>query len=252
VSHLALRRVVIRLLHDPVFAAALATDPEHALAGVDLTATERAWVTAPPPAAWRTDPARPARVLAALAEEYPATMAVAASYGGGFFQSPEFHTAVQERGSLALAFGDYLVRAPIAAARVLAPLERAVAVVRRAAASAADGAVVRVRLSPRARVFYVPAGALDLLAAIRAGHAPGAWGPEEEPVLVVAPLAGEVTLESLEPALAALLLRAAEGVSRAALADEARRHGAAPGEDAEIIDRLLADGLLVGADDLRV
>jgi len=86
VSHVALRRVMIRLLHDPVFATAVYADAESALAGVDLSATERAWLTAPPPAAWQTDSARPARVLAALAEEFPATVTLAPAHAAGFLR----------------------------------------------------------------------------------------------------------------------------------------------------------------------
>jgi hypothetical protein len=235
---------MIRLLHDSTFAAALYTDRAATLAGLDLSATEIAWLTAPPPAAWRTDAARPARVRAALAEEFPATVVLATAHAAGFLRAPEFHAAIQERGSLALAFGDYLARAPDPRARALARLERAVAAVRRAPTLAASPPG-RLRLAARAVVVVVPSGALALLDAVRAGGAPGRLGPDDSPVLVAGvPAGGDVTLEALEPALAALLVRAAEGCAREALLLEARRHGAPLGEDEAIVSGLVADGLL--------
>lgn len=247
-SHVALRRVMIRLLHDPSFADRVYADPARALAGVELTADERAWLLAEPRAAWRTDPARPGRVLAALAEEYPATTALAADHAASFFVSAEFHEAVQQRGSLAAAFGAYAMRASDARVRVLARLELAIACARRAPRRVPP-AGARLALAPSARVLRVPAGALALLAAARAGHPTGRLADGEEAVLVVAPPdGGEATAEALAPALAAMLEHAVDGVAREALLAEARRLGADPGEDAEIVDGLVADGLLVGAE----
>ena len=245
-SHTALRRVMIRLLHDPQLVAALHADVEQALAGVDLTARERGWLLQQPPAAWRADPARPARVLAALAEEFPATVARATVRAAAFLRAPEFHRAVQERGSLALAFGDHLAAASEPRIVALARLERAVAEVRRAPRAPAASPAGRLRLSPRAVVLRFPAGALALLEAARRGEAGGELGAGEEVVLVArAPGTDEVTLEALEPALAALLTGAVGGCHRDMLLAEARFHGADAGEDAEIVDRLVADGLLL-------
>jgi hypothetical protein len=69
--------------------------------------------------------------------------------------------------------------------------------------------------------------------------------PDEEAVLATGPPGADVTLEILEPALAALLERAVPGSRRDELLTEARRHGADPGEDAAIVDALVADGLLL-------
>ncbi len=89
-----------------------------------------------------------------------------------------------------------------------------------------------------------------MLAAVRAGEPPGPLGPADAPVLVFAPADGrEATVEMLPPALAALLARAASSaLPRAELLAEARRQGADPGEDIQIVTDLLSDGLLVGAD----
>ena len=248
VSHLALRRVMIRLLHAPKFAAALAADAERALAAEDLTPTERRWLAEVAPAAWHADRDRPARVLAALAEEFPLTLRLDATRAAGFFAAPEFHEAIQRRGSLALAFGAHLGRSDDPRVRALARVESAIAAIRRA--DQVDGTTTPgLRLSPRARVVSAPAGTLDLAVALRAAGPLGATlGPGTEVILAfAAEPGGNVTLEPLEPELAALLDLAAGGCGRAALLAAARRHGAEAGEDQEIVDRLIADGLLVGA-----
>jgi hypothetical protein len=236
---------MIRLLHDAAFAAAVHADPERALAAVDLTADERRWLLAKPAAAWRTDPARPARVLAALLEEYPATVAQAPDAPAGFFRSSELHAAIQERGSLALALGAYLARTGDRPTRTLARLEQAVAAVRRAPRAPAKSPPGRLRLSPRARVLRLPAGALDLLAAVRRDERGARLGTIDEPVLVaLASGATDVTLEGLEPALALLLERAEPGCRGDDLRAEAGRLGAEPRDAAEVVERLVADGLL--------
>lgn len=248
-SHVALRRVVVRLLHDPVFAAALAADPDRTLAGVELEPDERAWLVATPAAAWRTDPARPDRVRTALAAEFPATLALVPERARTFFASPAFHAAVQARGSLAAAFAEHLACEGGARVRAVARLEAAIAECRRASARAPRAG--ELRLAPHLAVVRVAAGALDLLGELRNGRRGGGVGPGEEAVLVAAPPSGAATLEPLTPALAALLERARDGASRTDLAAEARRHGADPGEENEIIDALVSDRSLVGADGAR-
>lgn len=249
-SHVALRRVVVRLLHDPVFAAALAADPDRALAGLALEPDERAWLVATPAAAWRTDPARPDRVRAALAAEFPATLALVPERARTFFASPAFHAAVQARGSLAAAFAEHLACEGGARVRAVARLEAVIAECRRRA-PARPLRPGDLRLAPHLAVVRVAAGALDLLGELRNGRRGGGVGPGEEAVLVAVPPNGDATVEPLTPALAALLERAREGASRTELAAEARRHGADPGEDDEIIDALVSDRSLVGADGSR-
>jgi hypothetical protein len=245
-SHSALRRVLIRMLHDPAFAAAVYADPAGALADVDVTATEIGWLTQTPRAAWCADAERPLRVLAALADEYPATLPLATEHAAGFLRAPEFHAAVQERGSLAVAFGAYLQRAPARAARCLAVLEQAIARVRRAPRKPPASGADRLRLTPRAALCTVPAGTLSLLERARRGRADVPLGGTVEAVLVAMPMGvTEVGLELVDPALAAILARAADGCSRPALLAVAREQGAEPGEDADILDRLVEDHLLL-------
>ena len=206
---------MIRLLHDPTFAAALRGDADQALAGLELTGIERIWLTQATPAAWRTDPERPARVLAALVEEYPLTTHLAPDRAAGFFASAEFHDAVQARGSLARAFGAYLGRdAPDPRVRALAALECAVAEVRRASMPLRMPSGMRLRLTPYARVLRLPSGTLQLAGVLRA-HPRMTLGDGEEAVLVLrTPPGSEVTIEELEPELAALLEQADAGTTR--------------------------------------
>jgi hypothetical protein len=246
-SHLALRRIMIRMLHDPGFAAAVYADATGALAGIDVAAAEIAWLTREPRAAWRTDADRPLRVIAALAEEYPAAVALATEHAAGFVRSREFHAAVQERGSLALAFGAYLMRASDRAARAVACLEQAIAAVRRAPRVPTPSATGWLRLTPRAALRTVPEGTLAFLERMRDGHDGGRLGAAEETVLAeLPPESDDVGLELVEPGLAAILRRAADAeCARDSLLAAARAEGADPGEDAEIVDRLVADHLLL-------
>ncbi len=113
-------------------------------------------------------------------------------------------------GSLALALGAYLGRdASDPRLRALAALERAIAEIRRARPIAAVTNAARLRLTPRARVLRLPAGTLELAAALRRGDPGGGLEAGEEIVLALGAVPnGEVTLEALEPELAALLERA--------------------------------------------
>lgn len=244
-SHVALRRVVVRLLHDPGLVTALYADPARALAGVALTDAERGWLLAQPPAAWATDPERPERVLHALRDEYPVTTALVPERPRTFFASPAFHRAVQDRGSLAAAFGAHLGADGDARVACVAGIEAAIARVRRAPRPRprADG---RLRRTPWALVLAVPAGGVDAYAALRAGDRPAALGVGTVAALVVrADAAGAVGVEEIPGALAGLLDAARTPQTHAALCALARALGAAADEDVEIVDGLVRDGLLV-------
>jgi hypothetical protein len=240
-SHTALRRVMVRLLHDPALVDALHADPARTLADVDLTAAERGWLVATPRAAWATDPERPARVLAGLRDEYPVATTLAPDRTGAFFASTAFHDAVQTRGSLALALGAHLASAPDRAVAAVALVERAIAEVRRAPIAGADSGA-RLALAGHVALVRVPAGTLELLAAVRDGASRPPLGESHDAVLVVRDGDG-ASVESLPMALASLL--AATPLARAELCALARRLGAEPGEGADIVDGLVRDGVLV-------
>ncbi|HEV8324691.1 MAG TPA: hypothetical protein VG389_23945 [Myxococcota bacterium] len=294
-SHQAVQRVVVRMLYDADFAAAVYARPAAALAGVALTPEEQAWLVRPDPRAFRTDPYRRARALTGLLEEYPASSALLVRLEGSggtarldaFFGSAHFHAAIQERGSLAAAFGSYLmeVAADVAGSSGVPPdprlaavaaLESAVAAVRRAPARAAPAAPEhgRLRLGAHAAILALPGGTLALFEAVTArlrAHGAGAVAALLDPACrLPAPLApadpadpaaadaaetllvergpaGEVTVEHCPEALATLLSAAREPVAAGALVEEARRLGADPGAEAALVTSLVAGGLLVPA-----
>jgi len=124
----------------------------------------------------------------------------------------------------------------------------------------------RAALRPDAALFDAPAGTAALLAEItrRLALHPGgviaaiaerstpldalpAIGPDNVPVTLLAvPSSGDAfSLEELPASLASILRAAAGGAIVQDLLAIARREGADPGEDRELIDGLLADGLLV-------
>jgi len=109
-SHQDLQRVAVRMLFDPSFAARV-----HAGEPVpQLSEQEMGWLRATDPRAWTVDHQRPARTLNELTAEFPVSTALVvgrtrkASTVQAFFQSSEFHDAVQDRGSLDVAFAGYL------------------------------------------------------------------------------------------------------------------------------------------------
>lgn len=275
-SHVALQRVAMRMLWDPEFVERVYATPGVALAGDELEPDEITWLTKPDRRAWATDPQRRARTLHGLLEEFPGAGALAARHEKGlasldrFFSSTTFHACIRDGASLALAFGTYLARELSGATgdariRALASVESGIAALRRAA-PAPPPPPDRVSLRPSARVLDAPEGSAALLAEIArrlaatpggpvAAIAAGARGLDGLPALApdhpIAPLlalldaAGAVSLEELSPALAAVLRFAEPGATPDDLAAIARRHGADPGEDHEIVDSLIADGLLV-------
>src|SRR5438270_2960003 len=109
-----LQRVVVRMLFDAGFRDRVYADPEAALHDVPLTAAERQWVVTPLPQAYGADAYRQSRALSGLLEEYPVAGALAVRCPQGvarlqrFFASAAFHYCIQQRGSMAEAFGSYL------------------------------------------------------------------------------------------------------------------------------------------------
>ena len=109
-SHQDLARVAVRLLHDPVLAAAVAAGER--LPG--LSDEELGWLRVVDPRAWEVDALRPARVLKGLVDEFPGSTALALGHTRsaaalrGFFQCPAFHDEVQARGSLAEGYARHL------------------------------------------------------------------------------------------------------------------------------------------------
>jgi hypothetical protein len=245
-SHTALRRVAVRLLHDHDLARRLHEDPSRALDGVALSPEEVAWLLAVPAAAWRTDPDRSRRVLAALYDEFPASFALAPARGEGFFRSAHFHAAVQDRGSLALAFGTHMIEDADGDVAAVAHLETETAIVRRAPLPVAPSPAGELRLTPAARVVRVARGGAGLLAAVRADQPRPRLQSGHETLLVLrVPGTLEVTMEPVSDPMAELLDQAITVQPRARLENVVRSLGDHADDPATVIDGLVADGILV-------
>jgi hypothetical protein len=160
--HQAAQRVFVRMLHDPDFAAAVLARPEATLEPLGLGARERAWFASIDRRALLHDAARRTRMLDALGEEFKASTALALAetrrldFLDRFFAAPAFHRAIQERGSLASAYGEFLggagLRTPQLAGVVR--LEAALARCRRAL-SAAGGPDWRAPTVPPSGATHV-------------------------------------------------------------------------------------------------
>ena len=107
-SYHTLQRVVVRMLFDDAFVAALYSNPEETLANLDLSTSERAQLLAVDRRAWGYDSLRRRRTLRTLVEEFKiSTTRVLAETRSlasldSFFSSEHFHRSVQERGSISL------------------------------------------------------------------------------------------------------------------------------------------------------
>lgn len=248
----ALQRVIVRMLYDPAFVEQVYTGaplPE-------LDPRSRALLLTVDRRAWCTDPLRRSRTLTALLDEF---LVSAALVGVGrldaFFSSPLFHRAIQSRQRLALAFGAWLL--PLAGP--VSALETAVAAARRDPASRvvqplhvarAHGIrCVRVPGGTLARYEHVRARLgprpLDALARPRLdlGNLPPMTG--EEILLLQRDIRGEVGVSLVGEELADLLDFVATPRPREAVLAEARRLGAEPGEEDELVEGLVGDGLIV-------
>jgi len=286
VSHVVLQRVMVRMLYDPVFTRAVLAGPEAALAGLDLSDEERDWLRRPDSRAWRVDPERPVRSLNILLQQYPAAGALAVRSTGSaemllrFFRSAAFHACVQDRGSMATAFGEYLV-ARTAAGEVpdprvaeVARLERALVRLHRDAgfdpAPVSTGAAWR--LSPDKALHTAAGGTADLHEAVHQALA-GSRGDLARAVLESpAPLPGDALdgdrteylllelarddgprvrfaagVTEITEGLHAFLGFASVGREFDALAAGIERLGADPAEAPEVIRGLIEDGTLVAA-----
>ncbi len=264
----ALQRVVVRMLYDPGLVAAVYADATAALAGVDVTEEERAWLVAPDRRRWGADPLRRARGLQALLEEYPVSGAVLARRAGvaaldAYFSSPIFHDCIQDRGSLALAFGRWLAGRGDPLLAGMADIESAVAAVRRAEGRRVEWSPdARSMRSPRVAVRSLPGGALAAFGAIQAGLARNPAGrlaavvdlahpigehplSADRPEGLIVEGGAEVALGEGPISLVRVLMAAERPLSTAQLTAAFLAEGAEPDEVPELIDDLERDHLLV-------
>jgi len=113
-SYHSLQKLVVRMLFDEAFVDAIHADAEQALAGADLTESERAQLLNIDRRAWRHDALRRRRMLRTLAEEFKISTTIVLAETRSlasleqFFSSSFFHQSIQNRGSLARAFSEFL------------------------------------------------------------------------------------------------------------------------------------------------
>lgn len=151
---------------------------------------------------------------------------------------------------MALALGAHLAGDADPRVRAVAALETAIARVRRAPRRAVGGAPARLVVPPWVVLLDLPAGTLATLTGATEGGAAAVTsvdtGEVEHVVVARVPTGAEVHAQEVPDALAALLAAAATPVDRVALCDVASAHGASAVEADDILDELVADGLLVG------
>ncbi len=108
------QRVVVRMMHDPVFRAAVFAEPERVLAGEGVAGELARSIAGHDIRAFGVDEFRGHRVVRSMLEEVPVTVLALAHAGVAvqshmtFMQSPWFHRAVMERGLLIEAFVGYV------------------------------------------------------------------------------------------------------------------------------------------------
>ncbi len=169
-SHHTLQKLLVRMLFDDGFVSAVYTDSDKALAGLELTEAERRQLLAIDRRAWRHDPLRKRRTLRTLVEEFKVSTTIILAETRSlaslerFFSSQFFHRAVHDRGSLGLAFSEFLLdgcrngawRAPHIPDMVR--LEAAIAGCRRTLAREGSYAASELpaTISDRARVKLAP------------------------------------------------------------------------------------------------
>jgi hypothetical protein len=275
-----LQRVVVRMMFDAAFRDRVYANAGTALQGLDLTPDERRWLIAPDPLAYGTDTYRCSRALTGLLEEYPVAGALAlrTPHGidrlHGFFAADMFHHCIQERGSMAEAFGAYLAAETFAQqpeiAR-MATVEWGIVRVRRAVdiASRPFGTLTpntRLRLAPWVELLSLHpttlprystlfsclgqygasrlAAALDTTYALPAGQ-PAQDDATEFVMIVGASGAAGPSLEPASDELGALLNAAQTDPTCRELCAAAVRLGAEPHEALELIQGFLDERLLI-------
>src|SRR5262249_21864360 len=114
-SHHTLQKLMVRMLFDEEFVQEVYSAPDRALAGLDLTGTERSQLLEVDRRAWRHDALRRRRTLRTLVEEFKVstTMILAETRSlaslDRFFSSQFWRRSVEERASMGLAFAEFLL-----------------------------------------------------------------------------------------------------------------------------------------------
>lgn len=114
-SHHTLQKLVVRMLFDEEFVEEVYAAPDRTLAGFDLTEAERGQLLGVDRRAWRQDALRRRRTLRTLAEEFRISTTIILAETRSlaslerFFSSQFFHRSIEDRGSMGLAFAEFLL-----------------------------------------------------------------------------------------------------------------------------------------------
>src|SRR5262245_46363958 len=168
--HHTLQKLMVRMLFDEEFVEEVYAAPDRTLAVLDLTEAERGQLLGVDRRAWRHDPLRIRRTLRTLVEEFKVSTTIILAETRllasleRFFSSRFFHDSVEKRGSMGLAFAEFLLegrrrgewRAPQIVDVVR--LEAAIARCRRALAREAyyEAGDLPATISDRTRVRLAP------------------------------------------------------------------------------------------------
>jgi hypothetical protein len=272
-SHHHLQRVVVRMLYDPTFVAQIFADPATALGHEELTDQERRWLVEVDRRAYAVDPLRRSRTLTALIEEFPVSVHHLVQQTGqaalldAFFSSVYFHTCIQQRGSLAAAFSEYVLSAalhhasPGLALVPLVQIETAIAHLRRQPSrpnATPPSTCHLLRLAPTVALMSAPLGTLAhyqatletlrsdpdglVAAALKPSTLSTPQEAQDHEWLLIVWHQDSAAIELLSEALGPLL--AATPAPRSALVATICTLGADVHEANEILDDLVTDGVL--------
>lgn len=270
----SLQRVAVRMLYDQVFLDQVYENAGAATHDCDLTQTERDWLQAPDLRAWRVDPLRRSRSLAALIEEFAVSVAIfvrthssAATRLDSFFSSSEFHRGMQQGASLAAIFVAWFEALVEGRAHDLLRLEASLARVRREFEAGITLPLViavdtsaTVHLSPAVEILELAHGTVggfsNVLGQLRQGEVaetvmntsfPLSDGmlpsTEREGVLVDGRHEGP-RLEILSVDLGRVLAAAAQPIDFPEFASRAAVHGADEEDCRSILSSFAADGIV--------
>ncbi|HEX2488469.1 MAG TPA: hypothetical protein VHR27_03645 [Blastocatellia bacterium] len=110
-----LQKLMVRMLFDEELVEEVYAAPDRALAGLDLTESERSQLLSVDPRAWRSDALRRRRTLRTVVEEYKISTTIILAETRSlaslerFFSSQFWRRSVEERGSMGLAFAEFLL-----------------------------------------------------------------------------------------------------------------------------------------------
>jgi hypothetical protein len=114
-GHHTLQKLMVRMIFDEELVEEVYAAPDRALAGLDLTESERSQLLGVDRRAWRSDALRRRRRLRTLVEEFKVSTTIILAETRSlaslerFFSSQFWRRSVEERGSMGLAFAEFLL-----------------------------------------------------------------------------------------------------------------------------------------------